>query len=321
MALAIIKNRGSGNIFINGAFEFDQEKEGGSYTSSGNYCLDQWMMASATSCLRASVNSNEFGFVLRSTATAANNRFMQRIERARIKDLLGKELTVAVYAQVISGSWSVNPIKCRVNYANALDNFSTTTNVIDSNMTAVTGSNIPDGTRRRFYLKFTVTQQMVDYGFHVEFGDYTNATNVVEYSMASLVEGGLCPFERAGKELGLELKLCQRYYEKSNLLGEAIGTTYGYGSMPCGAVSAGTATGTASSVQINAVFKTTKRTNPSVSIYSSDGTLGSIRNMTANTNLSATENGLSSSSARIVASSAPTDNNAYSCHWVANARL
>lgn len=318
--LAILKNRG-GNILINGAFEFDQEKEGGSYSSTG-YTLDQWRMEGATSCLRAAVTTNEYGYVLRATSTAANNRFSQRIEQKRVKHLVGKTLTFSIYAQVTSGSWSANPIKAKVDYANAVDNFAAVTNVYDANMVPVSGSNIPSGTRRRFYYSFVVTTQMAENGFQIQFGDFTNATNVVEYSMASLIDGGLVPFARTELDFYSELRLCQRYYRKTYNLGVAIGTATDDGAVG-GNYGEQSATGLG-----QLMFKPTfeyMRGTPTITIYDEAGNVGKWTRYSGaggtKTNNSAYDllQNPSNSSFELLANS--TNGHGASFHYIANSRL
>ncbi len=116
--IAQFKNRSNANLLINGAFDFDQVQEGGTYTANGLYGGDQWILGDTlTGCnFKTGVTTNPYGFVLRSNATAQQNRFIQRIERSRIRHLIvGSKLTFSVYAQVTSGSWSANPIKVRIN--------------------------------------------------------------------------------------------------------------------------------------------------------------------------------------------------------------
>jgi hypothetical protein len=85
------------------------------------------------------------------------------------------------------------------------------------------------------------------------------------------------PFER--RSYGQELALCQRYYEKSYDTETAPGTN--------------TTTGCWCSVNINAAdfydfgrcqFRVTKRTNPTITMWSTDGTFGVFFNATANAN-------------------------------------
>lgn len=217
------------NLALNAAFEIDADKQGGVYSGIG-YTLDQWRMTGGTSCLRAAVSTNPYGFVVRSTATAANNRFSQRVETHRIKDLtVGSILTLAVDAEVISGSWSASPITCKVDYATAVDNFTSVANVLQTAMTAYDlGSNIPTSTRRRFYHTFVVTQNMITNGFEFGFGDFANATNQVEYSMVLLHAGDRhAEFVRAGIEKTLDEILCKRYYIR-------FGTVYQSGAAEIG---------------------------------------------------------------------------------------
>jgi hypothetical protein len=85
------------------------------------------------------------------------------------------------------------------------------------------------------------------------------------------------PFER--RSYGQELALCQRYYEKSYDTETAPGTN--------------TTTGCWCSVNINAAdfydfgrcqFRVTKRANPTILMWSTDGTFGVFFNATANAN-------------------------------------
>lgn len=98
------------------------------------------------------------------------------------------------------------------------------------------------------------------------------------FSLPQLEPGTVAtPFER--RSYGQELSLCQRYYEKSYDTETAPGTN--------------TTTGCWCSVNINAAafydfgrcqFRVTKRTNPTIAMWSTDGTFGVFFNTTAGSN-------------------------------------
>lgn len=316
--LAQFKSRSNVNLLLNGAFEFDQEKEGGVYTVNGSYCLDQFIQADATSCIRAAVTTNPYGFVLRSTATADQNRYAQRLEQKAVKNLkVGSKLTFSIYAQVISGAWSATPVTLRVDYANAVDNFSGVTNVVQAQMSALTGTNIPDGTRRRFFHTFTVTQQMIDNGIQIGFGDLGTATNVVEYSMVMLNEGEhRAPFSRAGGSFEGETLKIERFYEKSYNLGVAVGSVSILGSM----FGRGPSLGTSVS-NFGVRFATRKRGTPAVAAYSTvTGAVDTIRNQTTTADLGATYSN-TGETGFIPQTGGFDGEDIFEYQWVANARL
>lgn len=317
--LGYIKN-GAGNILINGAYEFDQDKEGGAYTVNGTYCLDQWILGDTLSCLRATVTTNPYGFVLRSNATAQQNRFIQRIEQKRIKHLIvGSKITFSVYAEVKTGSWSANPMRVRIDSANAVDDFSGVTTQSFEDMIAISGLNIPDGTRRRFYKSITVTQSMVDNGFQLVFGDFTNATNQVEYSMTMLSIGGLSPFERSGVEYSLELALCRRYYEKSWSMGTPIGTADAISDFRF----QGLEVSVVNDKRLNIPFLVEKRSVPLVTPWSLNGLTNATRFSTISGQTHTNDIYIETTTTRSARIVDPTSSTTagIGVNWVANARL
>jgi hypothetical protein len=86
------------------------------------------------------------------------------------------------------------------------------------------------------------------------------------------------PFER--RPFGAELALCQRYFEKSYNMSVAPGAASG-GS---GSISI-TCCGNTNRAFGNAVFKISKRADPTVTFYSTEGTSGNFRNTSQGTNV------------------------------------
>lgn len=101
----------------------------------------------------------------------------------------------------------------------------------------------------------------------------TGATfNVAQFSM---IEGsnGLGPtgFLRTGENISEELRMCQRYYEKSYDIGIALGTNAAESSLTSGIAVSSTV------LEIpGRVFKVTKRISPTVSIYAYAGTINAL---------------------------------------------
>jgi hypothetical protein len=119
----------------------------------------------------------------------------------------------------------------------------------------------------------------------VNFWSATGATSVVGTSGATFYITGVqleagsvaTPFER--RQYGLELALCQRYFEKSYNMSIAPGAASGgSGSMSI------TCCGNQNRAFGNAVFKVSKRSDPTVTFYSTEGTSGNFRNTSQGTN-------------------------------------
>lgn len=211
--LGFIKNR-PGNLLINGAFEFNQRFGTTLNSSASSYGLDRWFFNLGTSVARVAVVGQAFEYAMEAIATAAQNNHLQRIESSTVKHLRGKKATFSIMARLDSGSISA-VMRLKTAYANVKDDFSAVTAVDDSVLVQKDGNPL-DGTYRKFQFTFTVTNEMADNGFYIHFGDFGSATNTIQFAQAMLNENENAPsFERAGNSVTNELKLCQRYFEKS----------------------------------------------------------------------------------------------------------
>lgn len=118
------------------------------------------------------------------------------------------------------------------------------------------------------------------YGFQLV---YYRANNAVEAIGDGIYIAGIqaelgnvaTSFSRAGGTIGGELSLCQRYYSKSY----DIGTTPGAASAIVGAVSWSNPTTGANGQQVQIRFPVMMRTPPTVTLFSSSGTSGYMRNV------------------------------------------
>jgi hypothetical protein len=125
--------------------------------------------------------------------------------------------------------------------------------------------------------------------------------------------GSFClPFEK--KLFGKELRDCQRYFEKSYDSGTAVATASNEnGSLVNVSPSSGVVT-------LNSNIKVTKRTAPSVTLYSpNSGTSGKIFDATATADLTASAANIGQNNFQI--SPAGTAGHVYTAHWAANARI
>ena len=276
--LGFIKNR-PGNLLINGAFEFNQRFGTTLNSSAGSYGLDRWYFVAGTSVARVAIASQKFDFAMECIATAALNKHKQRIESSTIKHLRGKTATFSILMKLTSGAVSAQP-KIRLESADVKDDFSATTLVSEVDLES--GAAI-DATFQRFKKTFTITNDMADRGFSIEYGDFASATNTMQYAQAMLNENANpAPFERAGISISGELELCQRYYEKSWELDVVPGTASDYkGCIRSTAVST-----TDMADLMCTEFMAKKRAVPVMTFYNPEtGSTGTFRDMSAASNL------------------------------------
>jgi len=96
-----------------------------------------------------------------------------------------------------------------------------------------------------------------------------------------MVEEGTVPTPFEHRPYGIELALCQRYYEKSYNLDVALGTSTQEGSFR---TLASRTLSSAADYMYSVQYKVTKRSSTDLVIYSIDGTQGSVRDISGGTN-------------------------------------
>ena len=124
------------------------------------------------------------------------------------------------------------------------------------------------------------------------------------------------PFER--RPIGTELALCQRYFEKSYSIANALGAVTNIGAWESVSL------GNTNFYDFGRLkFTTRKRATPTISLWSADGTAGALYNLTASTNQgNSRATNIADTGARIDCSNAAMAiNNAFSTHWAASAEL
>jgi hypothetical protein len=139
-----------------------------------------------------------------------------------------------------------------------------------------------------------------------------SASNNFLITGVQLEEGDVAtPFEN--RTFADELRLCERYYEKSYDLSQVAGSATTLGMLQDRA--AGT------SLNINVPFRTTKRTAPSVTFYNPvTGTTGEARNYSQGVNVAFTAFNINDKSF-LTDRNDLTDNNQYAWHYVAISEL
>lgn len=115
------------------------------------------------------------------------------------------------------------------------------------------------------------------------------------------------------KPFDVELTQCKRYYEKSYNQGVNPGTSTTASSIRFRAPS--------SSVEIGVPFSVTKRAAPTVTLYSTTGASGNIRDLSSGTNGAATGDTIGDSWFFVTKTTGGTDGNSYAFHYVAEIEL
>ena len=197
------------NRIINGDMRVAQEGTSFSTPASGSYTLDQWGI-SWTGAAPASVaqvaGPTDYEYAAQITGATGNTQtsYWTRIESIDVADLVGAGVALsanlsASVAQTVE--WSLD-------YATASDNFASVTNIATGTWSVTTSAqefsatvaSLPSGAANG--LQLTVRPQ--------NGGAFTSGTFNV--TGAQLEAGAVAtPFER--RPFGLELTLCQRYYQ------------------------------------------------------------------------------------------------------------
>ena len=305
------------NRIINGAMVIDQRNAGASVaTSSGTvvYTLDRWA-ANYTQTTKYTVQQNAgsvtppAGFInyLGVTSSSAysvlaSDYFMlnQRIEGSNVADLAWGTASAApvtlsfwVYSSLTgtfggairnNGGSRSYPFSYTISNANTWEQKSIT---IAGDTTGTWLTNTGIGIWVNFGLGVGSTYSGTAGSWSgTSYFSTTGAQSVVGTNGATFyitgvqLEAGTVATSFDYRPYGAELALCQRYYEKSYNMSVAPGAASGgSGSMSI------TCCGNTNRAFGNAVFKISKRADPTVTFYSTEGTSGNFRNTSQGTNV------------------------------------
>lgn len=304
---------GARNRIINGAMDIWQR--GTSTTTTGNtYLADRWVSSFPTggTVSRSATAPTDSLYAWNYTASASNT-FMQmgqQLEYMNCLDLRNQVVTISFYAKannVNSGSTTLT-VRTRTS-STTVDAtvFFAGTNV-DSTVTLTTS-----------YVKYSITRTLpasfLSLSLEFVLGSHV-ITDGFSISQIQLELGPIATiFEK--RNYNLELEMCQRYYEKSYALTTVPGTNAGPG------------TGEWVSVTINAAdyynfgylpFKTRKRVSPTMTWWSTDGTINTARQQDA-ANVTATVRTTFNETSGSFGCSGATTNYYHRIHWTSSAEF
>ena len=324
---------GMRNRIINGNFDIWQR---GTSTSSAGYLADRWTTTLAGSTVVTSRQAFTVGqsdvpheptYYLRNVVTSSagtSNKcnLQQRVESVR--QLGGQAATLSFWAKADAAK------NIAVEF---VQNFGTG----GSPSSEVTGTGVTTCALTTSWQRFSVQASIPSISgktlgtnyddylgviFWLDAGaDFNSRTNSLgqqsgTFDIAQVqLEAGSVATSFESRPIGVELALCQRYYEKSYDTNTVPGstTTPFNGSVWLAA--------DASSLGTTLLFRSIKRSLPTVTIYNpSTGSSGAVRDATNSSDVSATATDISTSGfARCTGTF--TSGRMYSCDWAASAEL
>jgi hypothetical protein len=213
------------NRFINGGLAIDQRNSGAAQTFTAGaalaYCIDRWYGyctgANVTGQRVAGSGNTQYRYQFTGAASVTKIGFAQRIEQANSYDLnnrsvvVGVELANSLLTTVTWNAW----------YANTADTFGT---LASPTRTLIgTGTITVTSTSTRYYVPITFPAAATT-GIEIEFSVGAQTSGTFTIGEAQIVPGSANELWREHRTYGLELALCQRYYEKSYQDGTVPGT-------------------------------------------------------------------------------------------------
>ena len=203
------------NKLINGGFHIAQRTAG---ATNNNYAIDRFIVNAAGTALTwakaagggisTSQGSTYATSLLQLSGAAGNtdSNVTQRIEAVNCADLTGKIVTFSVW--ILQSTGSAKNISIGLSYANAVDNWGSSTTISVSPTTSV-----PSGTWTQVLYTTTLPTSNVSNGIAVVINTGAIGSGATVYLANAQLEAGnvATPFEQ--RPVGLELSLCQRYYQ------------------------------------------------------------------------------------------------------------
>ena len=220
------------NYIINGNFDVWQRKGKTQSTYFNEFTADRWKCTTVKDGVshypflcsfvnnRANMPHNYMSIVLQDT-NANRIQFEQRVEQSSFYNKnVGDYITISFYLGHNGTSFfnSSAVMELRIYSPTAVDNWTTAT--LEKTFTIGTIATMPEyGTK--YTVTTQLTQNMISFGFNLLFTLYVPVGTAVgsinstfRVSNVQLEEGSVAtPFEQ--RPYGLELSLCQRYYETS----------------------------------------------------------------------------------------------------------
>jgi hypothetical protein len=307
----------SQNYLINGSFAFWQRGNANAQVDGNGYLADRWYATAGTYDRNASNLPTGHYYGAQLAFSASSGWLCQRIESTTTYQLSGKTMAISGYERSSVGS---GPLKFKIDRPNTIDSYSgrgKNGSTLTNELAATTLLGSTSTTLTKFRYNFTVSANMAAYGFQVCFGTDSSTTTTYQLSAIMLNEGvRVQPFSMAGKLIGNELALVQRYFEKSYNLSTNLGTQTSDG---IAQITSGTTT--TNEVDVIVYHKSMKFTQPTVTVWDYTGNINKVTYW-ASHNSTGAVNGSNSSSFRITSDNVTSKTNGdMRFHWASDAEL
>lgn len=254
-------NYGFRNAIINGGFDIWQR--GTTFTANNVYTADRWWFVNdgvgATSVDRVAADSALIPgceYFLRMTRTSGTNRWTvgTNLETSVVKKFKGKTVTLSYWLRKGSSLTADTGVVLKTASAEAKYN-----STVDSSSLTITAAQLSTSTFTKFTQTLTIPAGSTALGLAVEIEvkSQAGAANAfLDIAMVQLEEGAVAtPFEQ--RPIGIELALCQRYYQIIPFFGVAVN---------------------GGEMGASGIFKVTMRTTPSMGTALGNGLTGNANN-------------------------------------------
>lgn len=321
------------NKVINGTYQFWQRGLSFTNPSSNSYIADRWLVEyngtpGSFSYSRQSFSAGELEghglyskYFLRYNCTSAYsgqtiNKLKQRIENVR--SLAGRNITFSFYAKASS---NVVISTGASQYLGPSGSGSPTT-ISDQNHSLTTNWARYSHSFQFSSLNGMTIDDVVSPGSNsyseIKFNLPNNAAITIDFAYVQ-VEVGTSKSYFDFRDAYVEMKMCQRYFEKSYNLDVSPGTVTAIGNLQTVAVAVAI-----SGVVFTRSFLVRKRSIPTITIYNpGTGAVGSIRNTNNSNNIAASANDIGESTLNISNTSATgvQANQIHTVHFTADSEL
>jgi hypothetical protein len=220
----------SPNAIINGAFDIWQR--GTSAATGLVYGADRWINFGTSPNSLINTNTPSSSFTSSNNVYGSTNTgIQQRIESLNASPLVGQSVTVSFWARNYSSS---GQFRVSLDYANAVNNFSSITNVSSSSTETIA----PSGSLwNRYTFTFNALPNQVSNGLAVTI-NLTGTSSVGFLITGVQLEAGTVatPFRRNAPSIQAELAACQRYYQRISSSGILCNAAYYDNNVPYGAL-------------------------------------------------------------------------------------
>lgn len=214
--------RTNGNFITNSGFDFWTRGNSFSGVAAGTYTCDRWRTSQATATVTRSTDVPDgLKYAATYSRAAGVAGLEQPIESLNSVGLVGQTVTVSFFHKRTGDDGTIRVI---LSYPTVADNFATVTAIATNNIATTT-----TGTYTRYSTTFAALPADVANGLLVQIGMVTAGSNTAGRLTGVQLEQGvsLTPFQRQTRSYKDELEVCQRYYQRFNVV--AVGDYLGMG--------------------------------------------------------------------------------------------